>query len=412
MFDVKMVRRDFPILEREVHGKPLVYLDNAATTQKPRRVIEALVQYYERQNANIHRGIHALSEEATEAYEGVRAKTARFIDAERDESIVFTRNATEGINLVARSWGAKNLKGGDEVVLTETEHHSNLVPWQIVAAETGARLRFIPIRDDGSLDLDVAATLIGERTKMVAVTHMSNVLGSIFPVRRLADLAHAAGALLLVDGAQSVPHLPVSVRELDCDFLVFSGHKMLGPTGIGVLYGRYELLAEMDPYMGGGSMIRSVALEKSSWGEVPQKFEAGTPNIADTIAFGAALDYLDDIGMANVWAHEQELARYALARLDDLGGVQVFGSRDAATRGGVISFWYEDIHPHDLGTVLDQEGVAIRAGHHCCQPLMRRLGVPATARASFYVYNTADEVDALVRALVKAKELFSGVRIG
>ena len=412
MLDVQKIRRDFPILDREVHGKRLVYLDNAATTQKPRRVIEALVDYYERYNANIHRGIHTLSEEATEAYEGVRAKTARFIGAERSESVVFTRNATEGINLVARSWGSKHLRAGDEVVLTEAEHHSNLVPWQIMAAETGARLRFIPIRDDGALDLDAAAEIIGERTKMVALTHMSNVLGTVFPVRRIADLAHAAGALVLVDGAQSVPHMPVNVREIDCDFLVFSGHKMLGPTGVGVLYGRYDLLAEMDPYMGGGSMIRSVALEKSSWGEVPQKFEAGTPNIADTIAFGAALDYLSDLGMANVWAHERDLAQRALRRLDELGGVRVFGSRDVATKGAVISFWYEDIHPHDLGTVLDQEGVAIRAGHHCCQPLMRRLDVPATARASLYIYNTADEIDALASALVKAKELFSGVRIG
>jgi len=412
MLDVQAIRKDFPILERRVNGRPLVYLDNAATSQKPRCVIEALVDYYERYNANIHRGIHALSEEATAAYEGVRAKVAAFIQAPQPESVVFTRNTTEGINLVARSWGGKHLGPGDEVVLTEAEHHSNLVPWQLIARETGARLRFIPILDDGTLDMEAAARLIGPKTRMVSVAQMSNVLGTINPVGRLAEMAHAVGALMLVDGAQSVPHIPVSVADLGCDFLAFSSHKMLGPTGVGVLYGRLDLLEDMDPYMGGGSMIRSVALEESSWGEVPHKFEAGTPNIADTIAFGAAVDYLQDLDMENVRAHERELVGYALETLGELDGMRIFGPLDPAIRGGVVSFYYDDIHPHDVGTVVDRDGVAIRAGHHCCQPLMRRLGVPATARASFYIYNTPEEVDVLVHALKKAKELFSGVGIG
>jgi len=412
MFDVQAIRKDFPILERRVNGRPLVYLDNAATSQKPRCVIDALVDYYERYNANIHRGIHALSEEATAAYEGVRAKVAAFIQAPQPESVVFTRNTTEGINLVARSWGGKHLGPGDEVVLTEAEHHSNLVPWQLIARETGARLRFIPILDDGTLDMEAAARLIGPKTRMVSVAQMSNVLGTINPVGRLAEMAHAVGALMLVDGAQSVPHIPVSVADLGCDFLAFSSHKMLGPTGVGVLYGRLDLLEDMDPYMGGGSMIRSVALEESSWGEVPHKFEAGTPNIADTIAFGAAVDYLQDLDMENVRAHERELVGYALETLGELDGMRIFGPLDPAIRGGVVSFYYDDIHPHDVGTVVDRDGVAIRAGHHCCQPLMRRLGVPATARASFYIYNTPEEVDVLVHALKKAKELFSGVGVG
>lgn len=412
MLDVPAIRRDFPILGREVNGRKLVYLDNAATSQKPRCVVDALVDYYERYNANIHRGIHVLSEEATAAYEGVRVKVADFIDAPQPESVVFTRNATESINLVARSWGAKHLKAGDEVVLTEAEHHSNLVPWQLISRETGAVLRFIPILDDGTLDLDAADRLIGPRTRMVSIAHMSNVLGTINPVARLAELARGVGALMLVDGAQSVPHLPTDVRELGCDFLAFSSHKMLGPTGIGVLYGRLDLLEEMDPYMGGGSMIRTVELERSTWGEVPQKFEAGTPNIADTVAFGAAVDYLRALGMERVRAHEKELVAYALRQLGGMDGMRIFGPLDPEVRGGVVSFYYDDIHPHDVGTVVDQEGVAIRAGHHCCQPLMRRLGVPATARASFYIYNTPEEVDLLVHALEKAKELFSGVRVG
>lgn len=412
MLDIQAIRADFPILRRRVNGKPLVYLDNAATSQKPRQVIDALVDYYEHHNANIHRGIHVLSEEATAAYEDVREKTARFIGAPRADCVVFTRNTTEGINLVARSWGGQNLQPGDEIVLTQSEHHSNLIPWQIIAHERGAHLRFIPLHEDGAIDLAAAAEVIGPRTRMVAVGQMSNVLGTIQPIAELSEIAHRAGAVVLIDGAQSVPHMPVDVTALGCDFLAFSSHKMLGPTGIGVLWGRYDLLNEMDPYMTGGSMIKTVALEESTWADVPQRFEAGTPNIADTIAFGAALDYLDRIGMDNVRAHEKEVVAYALDALQRVDGVRIFGSKDPDRRGGVLSFYYGDIHPHDLGTVLDQEGVAIRAGHHCCQPLMKWLGVPATARASFYIYNTPDEVDVLVRALETAKELFGGARIG
>lgn len=410
--DVAKIRADFPILSRTVNGKPLVYLDNAATSQKPRQVIQALVDYYERYNSNIHRGLHVLSEEATAAYEETREKTARFINSPSAESIIFTRNTTEGINLVARSWGHANLKPGDEIVLTQGEHHSNLVPWQMMALETGAKLRFIPLLPDGTLEIEKAPQIITEKTKMVAASQMSNVLGTINPVRYLGELAHNVGAVMLVDGAQSAPHIPVDVSELDCDFFAFSSHKMLGPTGIGVLYGKLPLLEAMDPYMGGGSMIATVSLENSTWAAVPQKFEAGTPNIADTIAFGAALDYLTALGMDNVRAHEVELTGYALKKLSELEDLRVYGPTDLSQRGGVVSFYYGDIHPHDIGTIVDQEGVAIRAGHHCCQPLMGILGVPATARASFYIYNTPEEVDVLVRALLKAKELFGGVRFG
>jgi len=412
MFDVQAVRADFPVLRRLVNGKPLVYFDNAATSQKPRQVIEALVDYYERYNSNIHRGVHTLAEESTEAYEQARRLAARFINAPAASEAVFVRNTTEAINLVARSWGAKALRPGDEIVLTEAEHHSNLIPWQQIAAEKSAVLKFIPILDDGTLDMDAAARLIGPRTRLVAVAHMGNVLGAINPVVELGKLAHGVGALILVDGAQSVPHMPVDVQALGCDFLAFSSHKMLGPTGIGVLYGRQELLDAMDPYQTGGSMIRSVRLDRATWAEVPAKFEAGTPNIADTVAFGAAIEYLQGLGMANVLRHEQEMATYALDALRSVRGLRVFGPTDPTMRGGVISFWLDDIHPHDIGTVVDREGVAIRAGHHCAQPLMRRLGVPATARASFYVYNTPEEVDVLVGALHKTKELFSGVRVG
>ena len=409
MFDVRTVRADFPVLRRLVNGKPLVYLDNAATSQKPRSVIDALVEYYEQYNSNIHRGVHALSQESTDAYERVRQQTARFINAAVASEVIFVRNTTEAINLVARAWAGKYLLPGDEIVVSEAEHHSNLIPWQQIVAEKGAGLRVIPITDEGELDIDAAARLIGPRTKLVAVAHMGNVLGTINPVAELARLAHGVGALMLVDGAQSVPHFPVDVQSLGCDFLAFSSHKMLGPTGIGVLYARQELLEQMDPYQTGGSMIRSVRLDRATWAEVPQKFEAGTPNIADTIAFGAAIEYLEQLGMANVLKHEQQLTAYALEALGDLEGMRVFGPRDPAKRGGVLSFWYADIHPHDIGTVVDQDGVAVRAGHHCAQPLMRRLGVPATVRASLYVYNTAEEVDVLVQALKKTKELFSGV---
>ena len=409
MLDVNAIRRDFPILARTVNGRRLVYLDNGATTQKPRAVIDALVHYYEHSNANVHRGIHTLADEATTAYEGVRAQTAAFIGAAQESEIVFTRNTTEAINLVANGWGRKFLRPGEEIVVSEMEHHSNLVPWQLVAAATGARLRAIPLLPDGTLDLDAARALLASgRVRLLAVTHMSNVLGTITPVAELARLAHAAGALILVDGAQSVPHLPVDVQALDIDFLAFSAHKMLGPTGVGVLWGRRELLAAMDPFLGGGSMIATVEIEESTWAEAPQKFEAGTPNIADVVAFGAALDYLTKLGLANVRAHEIELTAYALKALGAVAGVTVHGPRDAEQRGGLVSFSYADLHPHDISQALDQYGVAVRAGHHCTQPLHRWLNVEAnaTTRASFYIYNDRDDVDALVEGLRAAGRFF------
>jgi len=410
MFDVAAIREDFPILQRQVHGKPLVYLDNAATTQKPRAVIEALVHFYEHHNANIHRAIHALGEEATAAYEETRAKVARFINAPRPECIVFTRNATEAINLVAYAWGRENLGPGDEIVLTEMEHHSNLVPWQRLAQETGATVKFIGVADDGTLALNDLGSFIGERTKLVAVTHVSNALGTINPVADIVAAAHRRGAVAVVDGAQGAPHMPVDVQAQDCDFYAFSAHKMLGPTGVGILYGRYELLDAMQPFLSGGEMIRRVRLEGANWNDVPWKFEAGTPNIADVIAFSAALDYLTALGMANVRAHEEELAAYALRRLRQNEELIVYGPLDASRRGGVVSFNYPDIHPHDVGTILDREGVAIRAGHHCTQPLMNRLGVAGTVRASFYIYNTAEEVDALLDGIEKVRTFFGDAR--
>jgi cysteine desulfurase/selenocysteine lyase len=406
MFDVYRIREDFPILKRQVNGKPLVYLDNAATSQKPRSVIAALVDYYERFNANVHRGIHQLSQEATDAYEAVRRQTAQFINAASAEEIIFVRNTTEAINLVSYAWARKTLRPGDEIVVTEMEHHSNLIPWQLAAEETGAALRLVPLRDDGTLDLEQYAACLSERTRLVAVTHMSNALGTINPVKEMAALAHERGALILVDGAQSVPHLPVDVQELDCDFLAFSAHKMLGPTGVGVLYGRKALLDAMPPFLGGGNMILEVWWDHATWNEVPFRYEAGTPNIADVVAFGPALEYLQQLGMANVRAHERALTAYALEALREVPDLVIYGPQDADSRGGVFSFGLADIHPHDIGTVLDAEGVAIRAGHHCCQPLMRRLNVPATARASVYIYNTKEEIDALVRALCKARTLF------
>ncbi|HEX2923294.1 MAG TPA: cysteine desulfurase [Chloroflexota bacterium] len=412
MFDVDTVRADFPILDREVHGKKLVYLDNAATSQKPRSVIDALNSYYERYNSNVHRGIHTLSEEATDAYEQSRLKVARFIKAPSTRGIVFVRNTTEGINLVAQAWARKRLKPGDEILLSRMEHHSNLIPWQLVAKETGAKLRFISLNVDGTMNLSNIDQLINDRTKIVAVSHMSNVLGTINPVRQLADLAHAKGALMLADGAQSVPHMPVDVTELGCDFLAFSGHKMLGPTGTGVLWGREELLDEMDPFLGGGSMIMEVTCETATWNDIPQKFEAGTPDVAGAIGMGAAVDYLQALGMENVREHEVEITTYALEKLGEVPDLMLFGPRDPEVRGGVISFNLLDVHPHDLGTILDQDGVAIRAGHHCCQPLMKWLDVSATARASFYIYNRPDEVDALVSALKKAREMLGGFLIG
>jgi cysteine desulfurase/selenocysteine lyase len=406
MLDTGQIRNDFPILSRTVHGKPLVYLDNAATTQKPRQVIEALADYYTRFNANIHRGIHALAEEATAAYEAVRERAARFIHAPSSRSIVFTRNATEAINLFANAWGRTSLKPGDQILLTEMEHHSNLVPWQLLAKATGSTLAFVPITDDGRLRLEELGRLLTPRTKLVAVTQMSNVLGTINPIERIVEPAHRAGALVLIDGAQSVPHLPVDVQRLGCDVLAFSAHKMLGPTGVGVLYAREALLESMEPFLGGGEMISDVQLGSATWNEIPWKFEAGTPNIADVIAFDEALAYLERIGMERIHAHETELAAYAIKRLRQLDGITLYGPTNGE-RSGVVSFNLEGLHPHDVGTVLDAEGVAIRAGHHCAKPLMRRLGVAATARASFYLYNTQEEVDRLIEAVRAAQAFFS-----
>ncbi len=408
MLDVKRIRQDFPILNRKVHEKPLVYLDNAATTQKPRQVIDALVNYYSRYNANVHRGIHTLAEEATAAYEAVRERTARFINASSPRSIVFTRNATEAINLFANAWGRANLKTGDQILLSEMEHHSNLVPWQLLAKATGATLAFLKITDDGRLRLEELDALLTPRTKLVSLTHMSNVLGTINPIEQIAERARLRGALLLVDAAQSVPHLPVDVARLGCDALVFSAHKMLGPTGVGVLYAREPLLESMEPFLGGGEMISDVQLTSSTWNEIPWKFEAGTPNIAGVIAFGEALAYLERVGMDQIRAHERELTEYAIQQLRKVDGVTLYGPVGAtAERGGAVSFNVDGLHPHDVGTVLDAEGVAIRAGHHCAKPLMRRLGVAATARASFYLYNTPEEVDRLIEALRAAQAFFS-----
>ena len=409
MLDIARIRDDFPILKRLVHGKPLIYLDNAATSQKPLAVVDALVEYYTQYNANIHRGIHALSEEATARYEGAREKVARFIGAPKPSTVIFTRNTTEAVNLVSHAWGLKHLLSGDEILLTEMEHHSNLVPWQLLAQAKGACLKFIPVTGDGQLALEELPKLLGNRTKLVALTLMSNVLGTINPVKAVVQAAHAKGIPVLVDGAQGVPHLPVNVLDLNCDFLVFSAHKMLGPTGVGVLYAKEAILEEMDPFLGGGDMIRDVWEDHSIWNDLPWKFEAGTPNIADVIAFGAAIDYLEGIGMGEIRSHEEKLTRYALEQIHPIEGLTLYGPEDPSLRGAAISFNIEGVHPHDLGQILDAEGIAIRAGHHCCKPLMRKLGVAATARASFYLYNTQEEADALVKALLKAKEVFAVV---
>ena len=413
MLDVNRIRSDFPILERQVHGKPLIYLDNAATSQKPEVVIRSMSEYYERYNANIHRGVHRLAEEATAAYENARLKVGRFINAYRPSEIVFVRNTTEAINLVSNSWGRMNVGQGDVIILSVMEHHSNLVPWQLLAQATGARLEFIGLDESGRLvldDLDALLEKHGTRAKLVSISGMSNVLGTINPVREIADRVHQAGALLLVDGAQSVPHLPVDVRVTGADFLAFSGHKMLGPTGIGVLWARKEILNAMPPFLGGGDMIKSVRLRSSEWNDVPHKFEAGTPDIAQAIGLGAAVEYLSGLGMDNVLAHERAVADYALDRLATVPNLRIYGP-PASERGGVVTFnLMRDgellIHPHDLASILDREGIAIRAGHHCTQPLMEHYEVPATARASFYVYNVESEVDALTESLIKALSMF------
>ena len=404
--DVARVRADFPILSREVHGKPLVYLDNSATTQRPEAVIEAIAGFYRTCNANVHRGVHALSEEATDAYEGARARVASFLNAATPDSVVFTRNTTESINLVAHSWARRHLRAGDEILLSVTEHHSNLVPWQLLSKEIGCKLRFLDIDDEGHLRIDQIDEVLNKHTRLVAITHVSNVLGTINPIPTIACAARSVGAKLLVDGAQGVPHGPVDFSALDCDFYAYSPHKALGPLGVGVLLVDRDLMEEMDPFLGGGEMIRDVTLERSTWAAAPHKFEAGTPSVADAVGLGASIDYLESLGMQNIRRHEVDINEYLFERLQELPWLTIFGPKDPSDRCGLVTFNDNQIHPHDLGTVLDQHGVAIRAGHHCAKPLMRRLGVMASARASFYVYNDKSEVDVLINALLAARKVF------
>ena len=406
-FDVERVRADFPILSEKVHGKPLVFLDSGASAQKPRQVIEAMTRMYEHTYANVHRGIYQLSQLATDEYEKAREKVAHFVGVKDTREIVFTRNATEAVNLVAHSWGWKNLQAGDEVLITHLEHHANIVPWQILSQEIGTRLEYVGIDENGFLDLEHMIELISsKKVKLVSLSHMSNVLGTIVPIERIIKVAHEHGIPVIVDGAQSVPHMPVNVKNMDCDFLVFSAHKMLGPTGVGVLYAKKEFLEKMRPFMGGGDMIKEVFKFHTNYNEVPYKFEAGTPNIADVVGFGAAIDYLEKIGMENIRRHEISLTDYALESILSLKYVTIYGPKDPKCRGGVISFNIADIHPHDLATIMNDHGIAIRSGHHCAQVLMQRLDVPATSRASFYIYNTKEEIDKFVNAIKEAGRIF------
>ena len=406
-YDVMKVREDFPILQREVDGRTIVYLDNAATTQKPKQVIDSLVNYYMTYNANIHRGIYRISEEATNAHEEARAKISRFINANSPSEIVFVRGTTEAINLVSHAWGRQNLGPGDGIILSQMEHHSNIVPWQLLCQDKKCHLKYVGLTDDGHIDrTDYQMQLENGGAKLVAITQASNVLGTINPVREMIREAHKHGAKVLVDAAQSVPHMPVDVQDLDCDFLAFSGHKMCGPTGIGVLYAKRELLDSMRPFHGGGEMIREVHMYDASWKEPPYKFEAGTTNISGAIGLGVAIDYLTQLGMRKVRLHEQELTKYAFERLNGIKGMSIYGPRDPSQRQGVVSFNLADIHAHDMATLLDEEAICVRSGHHCAQPLMERLGVPATTRASFYIYNTEEEVDRLAESLEKARKVF------
>jgi len=404
-YDPQKIRADFPILYQQVNGKPLVYLDNAATTQKPRAVIDAITRYYEADNANIHRGVHYLSQHATQRYEDSRETVRRFLNAAEPSEIVFVRGATEGINLIAQTLGRTRVRAGDEVLITAMEHHSNIVPWQILCEEKGAMLRVAPINDAGELILDEFARLLGPRTKIVAVPHVSNALGTINPLRQMVELAHRHNAVVVVDGAQAVPHLAVDVRALDCDFYVFSGHKLYGPTGIGVLYGKSALLNAMPPYQGGGDMILSVTFEKTTYNKIPHKFEAGTPDVSGVIGLAAAINYVNELGLGRIEAHERDLLRQATESLSTIPGIRLIGT--AKEKASVLSFVMDGIHPHDIGTILDQEGIAIRTGHHCAQPVMERFGIPATARASFAFYNTREEVNALVKGIDRVREVFA-----
>ncbi|MBC2111866.1 cysteine desulfurase [Listeria innocua] len=406
MIDIQKIRADFPILDQEINEKPLAYLDNAATSQKPKQVIAALTHYYEFDNANVHRGVHTLAARATDAYESARSKVAKFIHAREVAEIIFTRGTTSAINLVVDSYAEANIEAGDEIVISYLEHHSNLIPWQQLAKRKGAVLKYIELEEDGTISVEQAKKTIGEKTKIVALAHVSNVLGTITPIKEIAAIAHKFGAVILVDGAQAVPHMEVNVVDLDADFYAFSGHKMMAPTGIGALYGKRELLDAMEPTEFGGEMIDFVELYDSTWKELPWKFEAGTPIIGGAIALGAAIDYLAEVGLANIHAHEQALASYAIEEMSKIEGITIYGPKDASKRCGLVTFNLEGAHPHDIATILDEDGIAIRAGHHCAQPLMKWLDVSSTARASFYIYNTKEEIDALIDGLKLTKEYF------
>lgn len=406
MIDIQKIRADFPILDQEINEKPLAYLDNAATSQKPKQVIAALTHYYEFDNANVHRGVHTLAARATDAYESARSKVAKFIHAREVAEIIFTRGITSAINLVVDSYAEANIEAGDEIVISYLEHHSNLIPWQQLAKRKGAVLKYIELEEDGTISVEQAKKTIGEKTKIVALAHVSNVLGTITPIKEIAAIAHKFGAVILVDGAQAVPHMEVNVVDLDADFYAFSGHKMMAPTGIGALYGKRELLDAMEPTEFGGEMIDFVELYDSTWKELPWKFEAGTPIIGGAIALGAAIDYLAEVGLANIHAHEQALASYAIEEMSKIEGITIYGPKDASKRCGLVTFNLEGAHPHDIATILDEDGIAIRAGHHCAQPLMKWLDVSSTARASFYIYNTKEEIDALIDGLKLTKEYF------
>ena len=404
-FDAEKVRADFPVLQRQVNGQPLVYLDNGATSQKPQSVIDELVRYYTTENANVHRGVHTLSQNATEDYEGARAKVRMLLNAEDDHEIVFTRGTTDSINIVAQSFGKQSLGLGDEVIVSNMEHHSNIVPWQMLREEKGVVLRVVPIDESGDLLLEEYERMLSPRTKLVSITHVSNALGTILPVEQIIGLAHAHGVPVMLDGAQAVPHMAVDVQKLDCDFYVFSGHKLFGPTGIGVLYGKAELLESMPPVQGGGDMIKSVTFEKTIYNDLPYKFEAGTPNIAGAIGLGAAIDYVQSVGYGSFAAYEDELLEYGTRALEQIGGLRIIGT--SPRKAGILSFVVNDIHPHDIGTILDAEGVAVRTGHHCAQPVMQRFQIPATVRASMAMYNTKEDIDALVRGIDRVIEIFS-----
>lgn len=407
--DIKQIRQMFPILHQEVNGNPLVYLDSAATSQKPIQVIEAVDKYYREYNSNVHRGVHTLGTKATDTYEGAREKVRKFINAKTTEEVIFTRGTTTALNTVAASYAKANLTEGDEIVISYMEHHSNIIPWQQVAKQTGAILKYVPLQEDGTISLDDVRETVTNQTKIVSIMHVSNVLGVINPIKDIAKIAHEHGAIMVVDGAQSTPHLKVDVQDLDCDFFTFSGHKMCAPTGIGVLYGKKHLLENMEPIEFGGEMIDFVGLYESTWKELPWKFEGGTPIIAAAIGLGAAIDFLEEVGLDNIEAHEHKLAAYAMDKMSQVEGLTIFGPKDSAKRAGLVTFNLEDVHPHDVATVLDAEGIAIRAGHHCAQPLMKWLKASATARASFYLYNTEEDIDKLTQGLVKTKEYFSDV---